>query len=38
MSEMDELFEMFFKIEPDAIAHLLPPLSGGEQEEYIQLD
>ena len=37
MSEMDELFEMFFKIEPDAIAHLLPPLPV-EEEEYIQLD
>lgn len=36
MKEMDELFEMFFTIEPDAVECMLPPLSG--EEEYIQLD
>jgi hypothetical protein len=36
MSEMDELFEMFFTMEPDAVEYMTLPLSG--EGEYIQLD
>jgi hypothetical protein len=36
MKKIDEFFEMFFTIEPDAVEYILSPLSG--REEYIQFD